>query len=125
MKRATSLLLLFCACATTRFEARDPAYEPRRSTKDPLFFAPRDVPVGAKTIGRLEVFHANLTSKEAIFRAALREGREQGCTWLVHENPKGNAAVQTEGVELSFSAGVLGPPQAEGENRAVFRCLGP
>lgn len=119
-----SCVVLFSSCVTARFVQRDPNFEPKLSNEEVPLVSLREVPADAKAVGRIEVFHNNLTPRERIISKALNEARELGCTWLVHQNPKGNAVVETEGVEIVVgNSGVLGPPQAEGENRADFLCI--
>lgn len=122
--RLASLAVLLSGCVTSRFIARDADFEAREAQEDPVLVAGRDVPRDARPLGRVEVFHNNLTDRDAIIRVALSRAKATGCSWLVHANPNGNADVKTEGVEFALVfGGSLGPPQAEGENRADFYCF--
>ncbi|MGV3624999.1 MAG: hypothetical protein ACO1OB_29535 [Archangium sp.] len=122
--RSLLFVLLFCGCVTSRFVQKQEGFEPRPSDEEVPLVPLSEVPNTAKAVGRIEVFHANVTPRERIISKALTEARLLGCTWLVHQNPKGNAEVKTEGFEIIIGAsGTLGPPQAEGENRADFWCL--
>ena len=122
--RLVILAVLLSGCVTSRFVARDENFEPAELKEHPALEAGRNVPRDAKLLGRIEVFHNNLTGRDAIIRVARSRAKDTGCTWIVHANPNGNADVKTEGVEFVLVfGGSPGPPQAEGENRADFYCF--
>lgn len=122
--RPALVMLLLSGCVTSRFVAHEADFEAKAAKQEALIIAQKDLPPGARPLGRLEVFHNNLTAPEPIVNEALRRARDVGCAWLVHLNPRGNAAVKTEGVEVVLTTGQgPGPAQAEGENRADFWCF--